>query len=167
MSPIVKFTYYLSLAFLLASLFYSYYQFPEFVAVGFSDNVGLKEYRGKAELFYTGAAIFLVFNLLVVVMKKVAEAVPYGGFPMPAKSFWLQSEDTREALVRIHITWINSFATIFNLLIGYIFISLYIVNVLEFGTFHTYIPVIYVAMGLLSIWWLILLIRLLSKKIAL
>lgn len=167
MAPIVKFTYYLSIFFLLANLFFAYYQFPDFVAIGFSENVGLKEYQSKGNLFYLGAGVFLVFNILIIVMKKLAEVVPYGAFPLPAKEFWLQSADAREALVRVHTTWINSFGAVFNILIGYVFLSLYIINVLEFGSFSTYIPVVYVLMGLLCTWWLILLGRLKIKRLAL
>lgn len=166
MSPIIKFTYYISVVFLLANLFFAYYQFPDFVAIGFSDNIGLKEYQSKGNLFYAGAAIFLVFNITIIIFKRLTQIIPFGVIPFPNKQFWLQSLDSREALIGIYITWTNSFAVLFNMLIGYVFLCLYIVNVLGFGSFTTYYPVVYVMMALISLWWLVLYLRLKHKKLA-
>lgn len=166
MSPLIKFTYYISIVFLLANLFFAYYQFPDFVAIGFSDNIGLKEYQSKGNLFYMGAGVFLVFNIVIIIFKRLIQIIPFGVVYFPNKQFWLESNESREFLIKIFITWTNSFAVLFNMLIGYVFLSLYIVNVLGFGSFTTYYPLVYIIMILISLWWLVLIFRLKYKKLA-
>lgn len=161
MAPIIKVFYFLSIAFFLGNIFFAYYQFPDFVPVSFSDNLDMKEYEPKGTLFYMGGGAFLFFNFLIAILKLLFNQFPFGVFPLPNKQFWLEN---KESLVRIHQEWLSSFATIFNLLLGYIFMALFMVTVAEYGTFSSYIPLTYVFIGLLSSWWLILVGRLLVKK---
>lgn len=167
MKSFVKFLYYLSIIYFLINIFFTYYQSPEFVGIGYNEKSGLTEYKSKHHLFYFGAGLFLIITILVVLFRKIIERFPFSLFPFPNKSFWMQNQDTREGLVNAHQVWMLSFATMFNLFLGSLFLALFLVNVVQYGTFATYIPCVYVGISVLSFWWIILVIRLYISKIEL
>ncbi len=167
MKSLVKFLYILSIIFFFLNIIFSYYQFPDYVAVGLDATNGLKEFKSKSFLFYAGLILFFIINMLVLIAKKVIFGVPFSLFPLPNKSFWLSSADHREGLVQAHFVWLNSFATFFNVFLGCLFLFLYLLNVVEFSTFHSFGIIVYVFMALLSGWWLLLLGRLYINKIEL
>lgn len=164
MSPLVKFTYYVSVLFFLGSLFFTYYQFPAAVAIGYSDNVGMNVFKPKTELFYIGAGVFFLFNILVLVLKKMVPALPFSLFAFPNKTFWLADREARAAFLKVLDVWFDSFGILLNLLGGYVLMALFFVDVVEFKNFGFYVPVIYLFMFLLAFWWLVLVARLGYKK---
>ena len=164
MSPLVKFIYYLSVVFFLGILFYSYYQFPEFVAVGYSHNTGMKEYIGREALFYYGAGAFFLFNVLLSILKFLLPSTPFRFLFFPNRDFWLSSIELREALQRVITVWLDSFGALFNLLTGFVLLSLFFVNVVGFRDFSFFLPFIYFGIALVSLWFLVLIGRLSYKK---
>ena len=164
MLPLVKFLYYVSVLIALALLFFSYYQFPEYVSIGYSENTALKELKSKSDLFYIGAGLFIILNALLMILKKLVNYLPYKMLPMPSKGFWLQSSESQLALEKANIVWLNSFGIILNLFIAFLYLTLFLINVVQFGNFSNYIPIIYGFIILMSIWWIVLPIRLLYKK---
>lgn len=167
MKSLVKFLYILSIVFFFFNIIFSYYQFPDYVAIGIDASNGLKEFKSKSFLFYAGIGLFFIINVLIMVSKKILLMVPFSVFPIPNKSFWLSSPDHRAGLVLAHHVWLNSFATFFNVFLGCLFLFLYLLNVVEYSTFYSFGIIVYVFIGLLSAWWLILLVRLHVNKIEL
>lgn len=167
MKSFVKFLYYLSIIFFLVNLFFGYYQFPDFVGVGYDENIGMIQYKSKHHLFYFGAGLFILVTIIISIGRKIIGSFPFSLFPFPQKSFWLQNQDTREGLVNAHQVWLMSFATMFNLFLGILFLILFLVNIAEYGSFSKYVPVVYGWIILLAFWWVILVVRLNVKKIEL
>jgi hypothetical protein len=167
MGSVIKFAYFLSMVFGLGNLFFAYYQFPDFVPISYSENLGLKEYMSKTNLFYAGAISIFAANLLLSILKKLVEFIPYSYLPIPAKKFWLSSHENREALVRIHQEWLNGWGVWINFLIGYVFLCLFFINVAEFGSFASFAPLVYILIGIISLWWIVLLVRVSKQSIRL
>lgn len=167
MSSLVKFLYYISIFFFFVNALFCYYQFPDFVPIGFSENIGLKEYKSKSYIFYSAVGLFFTVNILMTISKILIKSVPFSAFRLPNKSFWLQSTEHRDGLILLHQVWFNSFCTLFNVFLGVLFLILFLVNIAEYGSFQSYIPVVYGFITMLSIWWIVLLIRLNINKIEL
>lgn len=167
MKSFIKFLYYLSIIYFLINIFFSYYQSPEFVGIGFNEKSGTTEYKSKHHLFYFGAGLFLLVTALVAVFRKTIINFPFSLFPFPNKTFWMQNQESREGLVNAHQVWMMSFATMFNLFLGSLFLILFLVNIVQYGTFSSYAPVVFGGIIILGFWWIILVIRLYIKKIEL
>lgn len=163
MSAAVKFLYYVSVVFFILVLLYTYYQFPSVVAVGYSQNIEMQEFKEKEWLFYAGGGVFLLFNILVIILKKITLKFPATLLPSLNKPYWLQSPDHKEVLQRIYETWFNSFAIVFNGMMMFIFVALFLINVVGYKSFQDYLPLAMAWLILLGLWWVVLPIRQLVK----
>jgi hypothetical protein len=163
MSAAVKFLYYVSIVFFLLVLLYTYYQFPSVVAIGYSENIEMQEFKEKEWLFYAAGGFFLVFNLLVIILKKAIGSFPASVLPSLQKSYWTQSPDHKEILHRIYETWFNSFAFLFNCLLMFILVALFLINVVGFKSFQDYQPIILGWSAIVALWWIVLPVRQLVK----
>jgi len=135
------------------------------VAIGYSKNIEMQEFRSKEWLFYVGGGLFFVFNIMIQALKKIVSNLPASVLPAANKPYWNQEIEHKEALHEIYETWLNSFNLIFNLLLIFIFLALFLVNVIGFNSFNFYQPIIIGLVVLLAIWWVVLPIRLSIKNI--
>ncbi|MFN0047699.1 MAG: hypothetical protein ACKVOU_01100 [Cytophagales bacterium] len=165
MSAAVKFLFYLSVPFFIIVLMYTYYLFPSVVAIGYSKNIEMQEFREKEWLFYVGGGLFLVFNILIQALKKIIGNLPVSILPAINKKYWLQADEYKEVLQGMYNTWLNGLNLILNLLLTVIFISLYLVNVLAFKTIAFYQPIILGFVVLLGLWFIVLPLRMLLKNV--
>jgi hypothetical protein len=164
MSSFVKFIYYTSVLYFLFHLFFSYYQFPDVVKVGYSSNVGMSIFYPKQTLFYWCGGVFIVVNILILIIKRLIPVVRFSVLPIPNKAFWLASTSARESLIEIVVFWFNGINALFNLMIGSILFFIFMVTVVEFKNFTFFIPFIYVILGLMLIWFCYLFVRLNQKN---
>lgn len=164
MSSIIRFVYYLSIVVFIALLMFSYYQLPTTVAIGYSQNIEMKVYQTKEWYFYVAAGVFMGFNVVILMAKSVLKRFPYSYLPVINKEFWQQDTEHKEYVAKIYDTWVNSLAICSNAMLSYIVFSLYMINVLESGTFATYVPFVWVFMGIIAIWWVVLPIRFAVKN---
>jgi len=165
MSAAVKFLFYLSVMFFIVTLLYTYYQFPSVVAIGYSRNIEMQEFRSKEWLFYIGGGLFFVFNIVIQALKKIISNLPASILPTLNKGYWNQEMEHKEALHRIYETWLNSFNFLFNILLTFIFVALFLVNVTGFKSFDFYKPIILGLLALLALWWIVLPLRQTQKNV--
>ncbi|MDX2190016.1 MAG: hypothetical protein SFY32_09145 [Bacteroidota bacterium] len=163
MLSFIKFCYYVSGAFFIFWLFFSYYQFPEFVPVAYSSNTGLNELISKQYIFYFSGGVFLVVNVTIMLLRRLTKSFPLSILPIPNKKFWFENEDSREALVEVFSVWYYSLNWLFNMLLGFILMFLYLVVVTEYGKLSDYQYVVYGLMTTIALWWVVLLVRLMFR----
>jgi len=141
-------------------LFFTYYQFGDSVIV---DQKG--ELTTKQNIFMYFAIVFVAFNVLLRILKSQVNKLPFSKMALPNKAMWTDSLDSREALLKVFHTWIDSFSVVINLTLSYILFVLMMINTMKTGSFSTYQPVLIICLVFAAFWWLVLLIRLSTKKL--
>lgn len=163
MSAAVKFLFYISVVLFIIVLMYTYYLFPSVVAIGYSKNIEMQVFKEKEWLFYLGGGLFLIFNILIQVLKNIVSKLPASILPAVNKAHWNQDAEYKEVLHRIYNAWFNGMNLIFNVLLIVIFLVLFFVNVLAFKTLDFYQPFVIGLVVILGLWWLVLPIRMMVK----
>lgn len=162
---IIKFLWVLSLLFFLGILLYGYYLLPDVVCIRFDANGSPLDYIERKKVFYGFASVFATFNILLISLEKFMLLLPNRIKPVPNKSYWLSSDETKLGLNYVLSDWFYTFSVAINLCILLVYYSFGKVNIEMQSSILQYSWVLPTCGTILLLWIVYLPIRLSISKI--
>jgi uncharacterized membrane protein len=164
---LIRFLKVFSLVAFVAMLFLAYFYLPNPVAIHFNEVGTADQYLDKQVLFYAGGLFMVLFNVILSIAARFVFAVPAQMFLMPNRGYWLADYESRLSFLAILRDWINSFASMGNILLILCLFILMKLNRVEDADPANYSWIMYISLAALFIWLFFLPVRLLIKKGAL
>lgn len=113
----------------VAAIVWTYSINPDEVAVSYDVNGNGEFFLTKSQVFYLGAVIFLLNNVLIVAMKNQVHKIPVSIMPIPNKRAWgLNRPELDEFLGN----WLYAIVGVVNVILGVGLLSLSTVNSQQF-----------------------------------
>lgn len=167
MYPLVRTILFFSYLLFIGMLLFSYYQLPQFIGIIKSNDTMSVERFTKEEIYYTFGGFFILFNLLIILLYRALISINPEKLQMPKKTFWTKDEDSKAAFQKVLQVWTDSFAALINVFLFMILLFIYLMNTVQLGDIQIFAPIIYAFMAIIALWFIVLIIRLLYKKLEL
>jgi len=153
---LAKAFYFLTVTFFIIAFLYIYASLPQNVVYEAGGTGPLDKQVSQDAFFFVSVAVFLVLNLLLVIPAKMIENQTIQSF----KRFFRVGDAFRENM----LSWIYSFAGIFNINLAILLVYILKINVMD-GPASENLAFIFYLVPLLLMVWVIALFILLGKKI--
>ena len=163
-NTVIKFIWLLSIVLFLAAILYGYYLLPDVVCIKFSAQGSPTEYWDRKHVFYAFVGVFALLNVLILVIEKLFSLLPSTSKPIPNKSFWTQSPETKEILHFVFSNWFYSLLFMINISILAVFGVIWIVNYDIRSSILQYAWVPWTIITMFTLWIIYLPVRLFINK---